>query len=268
MGDLTAAERRVARTLLSAYPIAGLETLALFAERAEVSGPTVLRFVNKLGFAGYPEFQQALHQEVQERLASPLESLERRPLVLEGDVLQSGLSEFVGGLESTFAALSPAEFQAVVEILADERRPVLCIGGRFSQILAHYLAATLNLMRPGCSEVSRALPALDQVVDVGRRSVVVAFDYRRYEDSTIEFARRAAEREATVVLFTDPWLSPIADVADHILTATVSASSPFDTWVPALATVELALAGVAGRLGDKAKKRMRELDRVKGLDVE
>src|SRR5438270_4767733 len=70
--ELSPAERKLARVLLASYPIAGLESVARFAERAGVSAPTVTRFITKLGFRGYPEFQEALQLEVQERLSSPL----------------------------------------------------------------------------------------------------------------------------------------------------------------------------------------------------
>src|SRR4030088_2240901 len=70
--ELSPAERKLARVLLATYPIAGLESVARFAERASVSAPTVTRFITKLGFKGYPEFQEVLRQEVQARLSSPL----------------------------------------------------------------------------------------------------------------------------------------------------------------------------------------------------
>ena len=53
-------ERKVARVLLQQYPLAGLETVAQLAQKAAVSGPTVLRLVAKLGFDGYSAFQEAL----------------------------------------------------------------------------------------------------------------------------------------------------------------------------------------------------------------
>src|SRR5579872_5959058 len=70
--SLSPAERKLSRALLASYPIAGLESVARLAERAGVSPPTVTRFIGKIGFAGYPEFQDALRSEIQERLSSPL----------------------------------------------------------------------------------------------------------------------------------------------------------------------------------------------------
>ena len=69
---LTARERKAAQMLLANYPTAGLAPVAEFAERAQVSAPTVLRFVAKLGFLGYPDFQRQLREELEAQLASPL----------------------------------------------------------------------------------------------------------------------------------------------------------------------------------------------------
>src|ERR1700716_178256 len=72
LNSLSPAERKLARVLMASYPIAGLESVARFAERARVSPPTVTRFITKLGFRGYPEFQETLRTEVQARLSSPV----------------------------------------------------------------------------------------------------------------------------------------------------------------------------------------------------
>ena len=60
------------RALLANYPVAGLETIAQWAQRADVSGPTVLRLIGKLGFDSYAAFQSALRAELELRLQSPL----------------------------------------------------------------------------------------------------------------------------------------------------------------------------------------------------
>ena len=76
--NLPRAERRAARTVLAAYPVAGLETVARLAARARVSGPTIIRLVTRLGFEGFPSFQQALLREIDERATSPLLQYQQR----------------------------------------------------------------------------------------------------------------------------------------------------------------------------------------------
>ncbi|MDT8854663.1 hypothetical protein RNZ50_06375 [Paracoccaceae bacterium Fryx2] len=77
LAEFTDAERRVARALLGEYPMAGLETVARLARRAGTSGPTILRFVGRLGFDNHAAFQDALRSEIQARLQSPLARYDR-----------------------------------------------------------------------------------------------------------------------------------------------------------------------------------------------
>ena len=51
-GTLTQSERKLASALLSDYPYAGLVTIQELAERAEVSPPSISRFVTKIGLSG------------------------------------------------------------------------------------------------------------------------------------------------------------------------------------------------------------------------
>ena len=259
---LTPSERRVARALLAAYPIAGLESLTQLAMAAEVTAPTVLRFVRKLGYDGYPSFQRSLRQEVQARMESPLSLYgSQMPTGPGEELLDESLLAFKRALDKTFASVSAAEFRAVVALLADERRHAVFTGGRFSQLLAHYLYAQLRMLRPNCSLAGDGFdPRIDGLIDVGKHDVVSVFDYRRYQDDTVVFARRAADRGATVIVFTDPWLSPAAEVADHVLLSHPDAPSPFDSMLGAFAVTEAVLAGVVAKLGDRGKDRVEELE--------
>ncbi|MBN9273080.1 MAG: MurR/RpiR family transcriptional regulator, partial [Mesorhizobium sp.] len=68
---MPAGERRAAHTLVANYPLIGLKTVAEFSQAAGVSSPTILRFVARLGFQNYPEFQSALQDELAAQLQSP-----------------------------------------------------------------------------------------------------------------------------------------------------------------------------------------------------
>jgi len=267
MGTLSASELRLARVLLASYPVAGLENLTRFADRAGVSPATVTRFIAKLGLRGYPEFQDSLRQELQERLSSPLARYELTPPGASTDsVLHDAFSTFEHSLRASRDMVSDHEFESVVDLLADPRRRVLTLGGRVSAFLARYLASQLHLIRGGVELIDpeRSSPA-DHLVDLGRRDVLVAFDYRRYQSDTITSARVAANRGSTVVLVTDPWLSPAAASARFVLVTGVQTTvAPFDSMVSALALTEALIAGVIARLGERAHARMRRLDDVRG----
>ena len=269
LDSLSPAERRLARVLLASYPIAGLESVARFAERAGVSPPTVTRFITKLGFRGYPEFQENLRREVQSRLSSPLARYREEPEGAGSDsVLSKTLALAAHNVDTTRQLLAGRDFDEAVEVLADVRRRVMIVGGRVSAPLARYLAAQMHLLRPGTTfvDVERGAPA-QQLIDMRKTDALVVFDYRRYQPDTIECARLAAGRGCDVVLFTDQWLSPASAFARQVLVTSVETIGPFDSLVGAMAVLEGVVAAVLRKLGPKAEARMQSLERLRARDV-
>jgi DNA-binding MurR/RpiR family transcriptional regulator len=266
LDSLSPAERRLARVLLASYPIAGLESVARFAERAGVSPPTVTRFITKLGFRGYPEFQESLRHEVQARLSSPLARYRDEPK--RDSAVNAALEASSHNLKATLELLSERDLKEAVELLADVRRRIMVLGGRVSATLARYLAAQLHLLRPGIGlvDAERTAPA-QQLIDMRKTDVLVIFDYRRYQPDTIECARVAAGRGCSVILFTDPWLSPASAFSRQVLVTSVETVGPFDSLVGAMAVVEAVVAAVLRRLGPRAESRMQSLERLRAGDV-
>ena len=261
LGQLTPAERKVARVLMADYPVAGLDPIARLSAASGVSAPTVVRLVSKLAFDSYAGFQQSLKAEVSARLSSPLEMHAGRPEAVRGDVLRRTEFLLCGGIRSSFARLPPAEFEQAVRLLAEPRHSVTLIGGRFSSMLAGYLAAHLRILRRRVHMISAAgADRMSSILDVGRRDVLVAFDYRRYQHDTVKLAVMAKEQGATVIACTDPYLSPVAAHADVILTSSVQSPSPFDALTPAVALVEAIIAALVDRLGDAPVARMARYD--------
>ena len=269
LDSLSPAERRLARVLFASYPIAGLESVARFAERAGVSPPTVTRFITKLGFRGYPEFQESLRHEVQARLSSPLARYRDEPERTGTDwMLSDSLKAATDNLKSTLALLSHRDVNEAVDVLADVRRRMMVLGGRVTAPLARYLAGQLHLLRPGIGlvDAERSAPA-QQLIDMRKTDVLIVFDYRRYQPDTIEAARVAASRGCNVILFTDPWLSPASAFSRQVLVTSVDTVGPFDSLVGATAVIEALIAAVLRRLGPRAESRMQALERLRAGDV-
>jgi len=263
-GDLTPTERKPAQTLLANYPFAGLETVAKFAERSGVSGPTILRLVAKLGYSGYAGFQQNLRDELQAQMQSPLtkrpdstgEANGRRPNFLEG------FGEAVtSNIQQTLDSVHQSEFDAVVALLVDEKRPLYLLGGRFTSAVANYFYQHLHTLRPNVQMISGHESSWrNYLLDAGRRHVLVVFDIRRYQPDVIHFAEESARRGATVVLFTDQWLSPVSGVARHMLTARIAVPSSWDSMIGMFLIVEALIARISEKMWPMVKSRVEELD--------
>lgn len=264
--QLTPSDLKVARALLADYPAAGLNTVAQLAALAGVSGPTVVRFANRLGFEGFPDFQKALLAEVQARMNSPLAMIDagKASAVPQEQIYQEVLRSCVAMLETTSGMVTAADFEAAARLITEPSLRLHFIGGRFSGYLAGMLWQHLRQLRAECHMVGGNLPdRVDSLIDIGRRDLIVAFDYRRYQIDTIQFVTAAAERGAQVILFTDPWASPLAACAKVVLAAPVEGPSPFDTMVPALAQVEALIAAVTTRLSSSSRARIAEIEALR-----
>lgn len=257
LGELSRSERKVARALLSGPPTIGLESVSQLAARAEVSGPTVSRFVARLGFDNYAGFQQALRDDLSARVLSPVEVYRSHLATSDHTPLGLAASALAEAVTATLAQLSPHDFERAVSLLASERHRVLVTGGWTSHLLAAMFTSLIRPFRSGVLHVpSLAAERAAALADLGRGDVVVLFDFRRYELDTFEFARLARDRGGRLVLLTDPWLSPIADLADAVLPAQVDGPSPFESLTPTVALVETLVTDVALRLGDAGTARL------------
>jgi DNA-binding MurR/RpiR family transcriptional regulator len=256
LGDMTPSERRIARALLSGPPTIGLESSARLAKHVGVSGPTVSRFANRVGFANYAAFQRALHDDIAARVMSPVEVYRRHVDRSDDDLLMTAGTALGEAVASTLHGLSAVDFQRATTYLSDPRRQVMVVGGWFSHLLGGYLAAMLREFRPRVRDVPPvASERAAAIADLRRRDVVVIFDFRRYERDSLEFAQAVREAGVTLVLFTDPWLSPISDLAHAVLPAKVVGPSPFESLAPTVAVVETLLTAVAEALGEGGDRR-------------
>jgi len=248
---------RVARALLANYPAAGLDTVASLAADAGVSAPTVLRFVERIGFDGFAAFQESLRQELYQRSLAPIEQLS--DFAADEDPLLRARTIFTAGIAETFDTLNPADFHIAVGLLAAAGNRVFATGGRFSSILAKNLVLQLEVLRPNATFLD-VEDRTTMLADIGGSDVILIADLRRYQPNTIEFGRQAKARGARLILLTDRWVSPLAEAADAVLTCALDAPHPLDSMVPALAVTEALLAGVVDVLGDAPIERMRRYD--------
>lgn len=263
LDKLTPAERRIARTLLAGYPAVGLGSAAELATEASASPASVIRLVQKLGFQGFPDFQSALLDELSGRNAGPGDRLDHG-VIGDGalDSLSAALASSVSSLTTT---IPESEFKAAVDLLSDPTRQLLLTGGRISHTWAVLFATYLSRLRPRVTLLSRdPSRRMATLVDISRRTVLVAFDVRRYEIDTVEITKLISKRHAKIILVTDVLLSPAATHADIVLPIEVEVPAPFDTSVTGLALVECLTLATLRQLGAPGVERLRNWDAIAG----
>jgi DNA-binding MurR/RpiR family transcriptional regulator len=266
LARLTPTERKPAMALLANYPVPGLETVAQFARRAGVSGPTILRLVAKLGFASYPQFQQALRDELELRLQPPLAKApaRRKQGRADADFLNRYGRAIIANIERSLGEVSRSEFKGTLDLLSDRRRRISLVGGRFTASLALQFYLHLRELRPQVHLVSgQTATWVEHLLDVGRRDVLIVFDIRRYQDDVVRFSQEAAALGADIVLFTDHWLSPIAAVARHVFALRTTLPSSWESFAALSALTEVMVARLQELNWGEASRRMERLEKIR-----
>jgi len=264
IATMPAGERRAAQTLIANYPLTGLKTVAEFSAAAGVSSPTILRFVARLGFQNYPEFQSALQDELAAQLQSPASRTLDAASPANGGAASPMLEATLDNMRETFRHLGDKQLADIAARLAERRGRTFMIGGRFTDPLARYMAAHLAIIQPDVYHLAGQESIWrDRLIDMGKRDVLVIFDIRRYQESLIRFAEKAHQRGVQIVLFTDQWLSPIARFARHVIAGRTAVPSAWDSSAALFVVTETLIGAVTRQLETAGARRIRELESLR-----
>ena len=265
--DFSSSDTRIARLILEKYPVSALGGIEDLARRSEVSAPTVTRFVKRLGFQRFADFQRAIRLEVQDSESSPLALFKKHQKVSakypNPDRLM--VEKLSDSLQKLLDPSVQRSFDRATDLVSDTKARIYMLGGRWSSAAAQYAAFQLTSLRGEIYVLAPQASGLmeDRIADFKRKDVLVAYDFRRYQPETIAFCQAAKERGVRIVLFTDLDLSPIADVADVVIPVTVETTSPMDTLTVAIAATDAMLARLVKKFGPQASKRMALLESLR-----
>jgi DNA-binding MurR/RpiR family transcriptional regulator len=263
---LTPREDRAASYLINHYPAAGLGPMARFARAANVSPQTVMRLLAKLRMANWEEFQDRLRTELAAEQASPLGRWTAYRPAPSGraEWLHDFGARLARNVAGTFAGLAPREFEAAARLLADPKRRVVVIGGRFTQQLARLLARHLQIVRGGVEEIGSLTATWpDRLIDIDRRTTAVAFDVRRYSPEIIRFAAAAAKQGAAVIAITDSAKAPVAKHASYAMVAKYASIGAWDSITAHLALTEALVARVTELSGPRTSERLVRIESMR-----
>ena len=260
--SLTRAERQLANTIVENYPVSGLGSITQVAEKAGVSSPTIVRMVKKLGFKGFPEFQAGLRRELEARISGPISKhdnwVQKAP---DSHILNRFTDAVIENIRQSLGQIETKSFDATCKLLSDTNHPLFIVGGRITRALADYLFLHMQVIRKNVTHIqpiSNSWP--HYFLDIEKGDVLVIFDIRRYENSTLKLAEIAHEKGAQIILFTDQWRSPIERFASYCFSARIVVPSAWDSTVELLLLVETFIAAVQELTWPETRTRMEELE--------
>ena len=261
--QLTPAERQLASVLLADYPFAGLEPIQELSKRAQISAPSISRFVTKLGCAGFQEFQQRLVQELKEGQQSPID-LHKDPDPDDPAPLASYFERTRALNDEMLKGITTAQFNRLCELFTDPKRRIYMIGGRMSDTITEFFARHLRQIRADVVHIPSD-PELwpEYILRMRSRDVLLIIDFRRYQANLAKLAAQARKRKAQTVVITDKWISPAAKGASELVSVPIASGTLWDSYLPAFGLIEALLVQMAERDWDATKKRISEWDSLR-----
>ncbi len=260
---LTPSERKLATVLLSDYPYAGLVPIQTFSDRAEVSAPSISRFVSKLGLLGYADLQRKLVQELKMGQRSPVD------VYNAGESIQSGyLHEFLkrvaAQIQFVESVVTEAQFEQICKLLSNPRRRVFVMGGRVSDTIAYHFSFHLRQTRAGVIHIPRDPETWPEfLLRTKQGDVFFLVDFRRYQGTIESLAQRASKQGAKVILMTDKWLSPAHRYAAEVIAVPIETGTVWDSYAAALALVEALVSKIAESGWEDTRFRIEAWDALR-----
>lgn len=250
MPTLTPIHRRMGAFVLANLFRSATMRIDELASAVGASVATANRFARALGFDGYPAFREALVRGFEATIAP----VERLRTALESpasgsQVFDASLEQAASNLQMTRAAIDGGIAEALVDAILEARR-VFVLGYGASAFLAGLMEHGLT---PYCANVqSLALMggpshAARRLFNASPGDLLIAIAFPRYVDDTIELARLAASHGVRVVALTDGAASPLAQVADLVLTIRTERRLAANCDTAVLAVIEALCDAVAQR---------------------
>ena len=262
--QLTRAERQLAQTIMQNYPASGLGTITTLANTAEVSTPTVARLVQKIGFSGFPDFQAHLHKELNEKISGPIAKREGWANNAPNEhIINRFTDAVIDNIRHSLADIDTELFDEACKKLSDLDRRIFVVGGRITRTLADYFFLHMQVIRNNVTHISSSSNAWPHyLIDVSEGVIVVIFDIRRYENSTLKLAEMVREKGAEIILFTEQWNSPISNYASHSFSSRIAVPSAWDSNVTCMLLAEIVIAEVQEHHWETTKERMQDLENM------
>ena len=261
---LTASEKKLANALLENYPAAGIASITVVAQNADVSTPTVARMVGKLGFKGFPQFHQSLLSELQAKVQGPTQRRANWATEAPESHLLNRFSQAITrNLSQTLSNVDHDKFDKAAWCLANTNGRLYIVGGRITRALAEYAFTHFQAIRERVTHMTSSSATWPHyVLDMVTGDTLLMFDIRRYETNLLRLAELAKERRVTVIVVTDQWASPIASIADYTFNCWVEIPSAWDSNVSTMMLLETLIAAVQEENWPRAKDRYERLDEI------
>jgi DNA-binding MurR/RpiR family transcriptional regulator len=265
LSKITRGQARIVDYLLKEDCKIAYESATSIAQKTGVSKSTVVRFIAKLGFKSFEEFQKQAQEEMENRLASPFQPYrldEHRPSDSSHKMLKQNIANTLENLQKTYNHIKPEIFESICGMMVNDKGGLFFTGPRTSYGLAYMLWILTGYLRDRVHLLDNQGSSLPlQMINLTPDDQLFAIFRRPYSLQTINIAKYFAKVGANVILLTDSEINPLSKLTEWQLSIPFSEGpSVFGNFSVAVAVIESLVLAMERLCSDRAKERLNRVD--------
>jgi DNA-binding MurR/RpiR family transcriptional regulator len=274
LNRLTTSEAKIVNFINRAHSRIAFEKVTSIAKKADVGKASVVRFISRLGFESFKDFQNCVQEEIQDRLEKPIERLltheqsggSRND---EKDLLKQTITQIVKNLQGAYESTNPKKFEEAARLLSNTRSSLYVAGNLASFGLAYFFWVYARYLRERVKLVENLGSAAPyELLDMGAKDTLFVVTHHLYSRQTQLIVEFFARRGAKIVMLTDTEINPFSHLAEVVLVAPCESGSLFDSSGALLAVMEALIARMERKLKSTTYKRFEAADELfSHLDV-
>jgi len=262
--SLTPELKKAARYMVENPEEIGLSSMRSVAKKASVKPATISRLSKALGFAEYNDlrgpFRQRLRR-IEPEFASRLQAIQRRG----ADEGERHYAEFrdqeIDNVRRTLSDANYSILQDAAEAMSGSRRVyVLGLRGAYAPAFLFHYAYQLFQDNSQLLDARAGIFA-DQLRGISDEDSLFVVSFAPYTQMTIDAVDYAAEAAAKIVAVTDSPISPVANMAAHVIVTQNRSASFYHSFTGALAVTQALIAMLVAKAGGDSVKIVEQAEK-------
>lgn len=262
--SLSAKQQKLADFILANYKTAAFQNSTKLARMAGVSGSTVIRFAEELGYDGFPGLQSALHRILQREINTVDMFLSADEAGENGTEEKQGkkggfFQPCIDSLHKAEKSIDEAQVLQAAKLLSRARN-VYIVGFQASAFLAEYMSYFLSRIRRNVFRISgwgnSLFPLLPE--EGWSEDAALIFTFPRFPAMSYALAQFFHEKGVPLVCVTSIPANRIAELSEISIGVDIEYRTYVDHMTPALYVAE-AIAKKVAKLSPETSVRQLEL---------
>ncbi|MCI8415919.1 MAG: MurR/RpiR family transcriptional regulator [Lachnospiraceae bacterium] len=258
---LTKSEQKVLDFIMVHREEACYFTSSELAEATRVSGATVIRVANKLGFSKFSQFRRELQSEMlhqrqrgSEVSSSPelLQDIRERN---EREILEACRAKHTQNISEAFIKNGYDKYIRIADLIIGAEK-VFLIGYRMATGTIDFFGRLLKLCRGNVICITDVGMMTEELYDLTERDCVVLISFPRYSENVLMTLELVKEKGSKLVILTEKITGSITNGADYVLLAERSGVSFFNSYLGMMANVEMLMSIISNKKFEETERRL------------